>query len=55
MQIVFFGGHVDSWDMGNGVQDDGIGVIMAAEVIVHVHINIHTLPLEISQLSTIVM
>lgn len=30
-QIVVIGGHLDSWDVGQGAQDDGAGVIIAME------------------------
>ena len=28
-QIVMFGGHVDSWDVGQGAQDDGAGFMLS--------------------------
>ncbi len=32
-QIIVVGGHVDSWELGEGAQDDGIGVVQAMDVI----------------------
>lgn len=32
-QIVVIGGHIDSWDVGQGTQDDGVGCIMAWEAV----------------------
>ena len=31
-QVVIIGGHIDSWDVGNGVMDDGGGVIVSWQV-----------------------
>jgi len=31
-QVVIFGGHIDSWDVGTGSMDDGAGVMIAWEV-----------------------
>ena len=31
-EIVLFGAHLDSWDLGTGAIDDGAGVVMAMEV-----------------------
>jgi hypothetical protein len=31
-QIVLFGAHLDSWDLGRGAVDDGAGCVMALEV-----------------------
>jgi carboxypeptidase Q len=31
--IISFGGHLDSWDVGEGAQDDGAGCVQAIEVI----------------------
>lgn len=30
-EIVVIGGHIDSWDVGQGAQDDGVGCILAME------------------------
>jgi len=30
-EIVLLGGHLDSWDVGQGAQDDGVGCIIALE------------------------
>jgi len=30
-EIVLVGGHIDSWDVGEGAQDDGAGVVFAME------------------------
>ena len=32
-QIIIVGGHLDSWDLGEGAQDDGAGVVQSIEVI----------------------
>lgn len=32
-EIICFGGHLDSWDIGEGAHDDGAGVVQAIEVI----------------------
>ncbi len=32
-KIIVVGGHLDSWDTGDGAQDDGAGVVQAMEVI----------------------
>lgn len=32
-EIIVFGGHLDSWDIGEGAHDDGAGVVQAIEVI----------------------
>ncbi|MBI3568234.1 MAG: M20/M25/M40 family metallo-hydrolase [Gemmatimonadetes bacterium] len=32
-EVVVFGGHVDSWDVGQGAMDDGGGVVVAWEAI----------------------
>ena len=32
-EIVLVGGHLDSWDVGQGAQDDGVGVIHTIETI----------------------
>ncbi|MBK7762498.1 MAG: M20/M25/M40 family metallo-hydrolase [Bacteroidetes bacterium] len=31
-EIICFGGHLDSWDIGEGAHDDGAGVVQAIEV-----------------------
>lgn len=32
-QVIVVGGHLDSWDVGEGAHDDGAGVVQAIEVI----------------------
>jgi Zn-dependent M28 family amino/carboxypeptidase len=32
-QVVVMGGHLDSWDVGQGAQDDGAGVVTAIEAL----------------------
>jgi carboxypeptidase Q len=32
-EIIVIGGHLDSWDLGEGAQDDGTGVVQALEVL----------------------
>lgn len=32
-EIITFGGHLDSWDVGHGAHDDGAGVVQSMEVI----------------------
>ncbi len=32
-EIVVIGGHIDSWDVGQGAHDDGVGVVMCMEAI----------------------
>ena len=32
-EFVVIGGHIDSWDVGQGAHDDGAGVIMAMEAL----------------------
>jgi carboxypeptidase Q len=32
-EIIVFGGHLDSWDIGEGAHDDGAGVVQAMEVL----------------------
>lgn len=32
-EIICFGGHLDSWDIGEGAHDDGAGVVQAMEVL----------------------
>lgn len=36
-EIVVIGGHIDSWDVGQGTQDDGVGCIMAWEAVRLIH------------------
>ena len=28
-EIVAIGGHIDSWDVGQGAQDDGVGMLIS--------------------------
>ncbi|MEI6434168.1 MAG: M20/M25/M40 family metallo-hydrolase [Bacteroidota bacterium] len=32
-EIIAFGGHIDSWDVGQGAHDDGAGVVQSIEVL----------------------
>jgi carboxypeptidase Q len=32
-QVIAFGGHLDSWDIGQGAHDDGAGVVQTIEVL----------------------
>ncbi|MEE8153686.1 MAG: M20/M25/M40 family metallo-hydrolase [Phycisphaerales bacterium] len=32
-EIIVIGGHIDSWDVGQGANDDGVGCVMAMEAI----------------------
>ena len=32
-QVIVFGGHLDSWDIGQGAHDDGAGVVQTIEVL----------------------
>ncbi|MCX6277586.1 MAG: M20/M25/M40 family metallo-hydrolase [Bacteroidetes bacterium] len=32
-EIIAFGGHIDSWDVGQGAHDDGAGVVQTIEVL----------------------
>jgi hypothetical protein len=32
-EIIAFGGHIDSWDIGQGAHDDGAGVVQTIEVL----------------------
>ncbi|GBL34485.1 carboxypeptidase Q [Filimonas sp.] len=32
-EIIVFGGHLDSWDIGEGAHDDGAGVVQSIEVL----------------------
>jgi carboxypeptidase Q len=36
-EIVVIGGHIDSWDVGAGAQDDGSGIITALEAVALIH------------------
>jgi hypothetical protein len=36
-EIVVMGGHIDSWDVGQGAQDDGSGIIGALEAVHIIH------------------
>src|SRR5277367_5662345 len=36
-QVVVMGGHIDSWDVGQGAQDDGSGIIAAYEAVSLIH------------------
>ena len=36
-QVVVLGGHIDSWDVGQGAQDDGSGMIGAFEAVSLIH------------------
>jgi hypothetical protein len=32
-EVIAFGGHIDSWDLGQGAHDDGAGVVQTMEVL----------------------
>ena len=32
-EIILVGGHLDSWDIGEGAHDDGAGVIQSIQVL----------------------
>ena len=32
-EVVLIGGHLDSWDVGQGAHDDGAGVVIAMEAL----------------------
>ena len=32
-EVIVFGGHIDSWDLGQGAHDDGCGLVQAIEVL----------------------
>ena len=32
-EIITVGGHLDSWDLGEGAQDDGAGCVQSIEII----------------------
>ena len=36
-QVVVLGGHIDSWDVGQGAQDDGSGIMAAFEAVSLIH------------------
>lgn len=36
-QVVVLGGHIDSWDVGQGAQDDGSGIMVAFEAVSLLH------------------
>ena len=36
-QLIIFGGHIDSWDVGQGSLDDGGGVMVSWEVLRILH------------------
>ena len=36
-QVVVLGGHIDSWDVGQGAQDDGSGIMAAFEAVSLLH------------------
>ncbi|CAN5608552.1 M28 family peptidase [soil metagenome] len=36
-QVVVLGGHIDSWDVGQGAQDDGSGIIATFEAVSLIH------------------
>jgi Peptidase family M28/PA domain len=36
-QVVSIGGHLDSWDVGQGAQDDGSGIMAAYEAVTLIH------------------
>src|SRR5271168_242263 len=36
-QVVSIGGHIDSWDVGQGAQDDGSGIMAAYEAVTLIH------------------
>ena len=36
-QVVAIGGHIDSWDVGQGAQDDGSGIMGAFEAVTLIH------------------
>jgi carboxypeptidase Q len=42
-EIVVIGGHIDSWDVGQGAQDDGAGIVMMMETL-HVLKQLHLQP-----------
>jgi hypothetical protein len=36
-EVVLIGGHLDSWDVGQGAQDDGVGVVLSLESAYLIH------------------
>jgi hypothetical protein len=36
-QVVAIGGHIDSWDVGQGAQDDGAGIMAAFQAVTLIH------------------
>ncbi len=32
-KVIVVGGHLDSWDVGEGAQDDGAGIVQSIEVL----------------------
>jgi len=36
-QVISIGGHIDSWDVGQGAQDDGSGIMAAYEAVTLIH------------------
>ena len=32
-KIIVVGGHLDSWDLGDGAHDDGTGIVQSLEVL----------------------
>ncbi len=42
-EIIAIGGHIDSWDVGQGAHDDGAGIVMAMEAI-HVLRKLNLIP-----------
>jgi Zn-dependent M28 family amino/carboxypeptidase len=36
-QVVVIGGHIDSWDVGQGAQDDGSGIMAAYQAVTLIH------------------